>query len=298
MKKFVLSLASLFLFFTITNAATITVHVANFQFTPAAVNAVVGDVIHWVWDNGSHTTTSVTIPAGAATWNANMNTTSKTFDYTITVVGTYDYHCIPHAPNMAGTITATAALPVVLSYLNVSSTAGNKAMLTWKTLSEQNTASFIIKRSTNGSSFTEIGRVKAAGNSTAEKVYSFTDNNISKDNKYYYYMLQIADKDNQLTASDIKLFRNNTAVTKLITSMSPNPISSPGHLMLQFNADKAGTMLVQLYDATGKLVKQDEMGAVEGLNNGHFHLGNLAAGIYNIVFSMDKIKETKSIVVQ
>ena len=298
MKKFALCCFTAFSFIAASNAATKIIHVKNYQFSPNAVNAVVGDVIQWVWDNGSHTTTSTSVPSGAANWDSPMDATHTTFNYTLTVAGSYSFWCIPHSPNMAGTLTVTGALPVILSYLNINPTAANKALLTWKTLTEQNTASFIIKRSIDGDNFTEIGRVKAAGNSTVEKVYSFTDNTISKDNKYYYYMLQIEDKDNQLTASDIKLFRNNTAVTKLIASMSPNPISSPGHLMLQFNADKAGTMLVQLYDATGKLVKQDEMGAVEGLNNGHFHLGNLPSGIYSIVFTMDTIKETKRIVVQ
>ncbi len=299
MKRVIPVLAILVINFAGTYAATVTVHVANFAFSPKTVNAVVGDVINWVWDNGSHTTTSTSVPGGAATWSQSMNSGNKSFSYTITVPGTYQYWCIPHSPDMAGTINATASLPVVLAYLNVGSTTGNKALLNWKTVSEQNTASFRIKRSIDGDNFTEIGRVNAAGNSNVEKSYNFTDNNIGSANRYYYYMLEITDKDNKRTLSDIKMFRNNSAVSKLITSLSPNPVSSSaGHLMLQFNADKAGSMNVELYNSNGKLLKQNEMSAEPGLNNGHFHLGNLPAGVYKIVFSLDSIKETKTIVVQ
>ncbi len=299
MKKFILLFTVIFSGVTASsNAATITIHVKNFSFSPKTVNAVVGDVIQWVWDNGTHTTTSTSVPVGAASWDSPMTASNTSFSYTLTVAGTYNYWCIPHSPNMAGTITVTGTMPVVLSYLNVNSTTGNKAMLTWKTVTEQNTASFIVKRSIDGDNFTEIGRVNAAGNSNTEKSYNYTDNGIGTANSYYYYMLEIADKDNRRTLSDIKLFKNNAAVRKLILSLSPNPISSPGHLVLQFNADKAGSMHVQLFNTAGRLIKETDMGADEGINNGHFHLGNLPAGVYKILFTLDDLKETKTIVVQ
>ncbi|HRH48887.1 MAG TPA: plastocyanin/azurin family copper-binding protein [Panacibacter sp.] len=302
MKKFILLCTVIFSGITVSsNAATITIHVKNFAFSPKTVNAVVGDVIQFVWDNGSHTTTSKTIPVGAAAWDAIMDGTAThtTFNYILTVAGTYNYKCTPHElGGMIGTLTVTGALPVVLSYLNINSTAGNKALLTWKTVTEQNTASFIVKRSIDGDNFTEIGRVNAAGNSNTEKSYNYTDNSIGTANNYYYYMLEIADKDNRRTLSDIKLFKNNAAVRKLILSLSPNPITSPGHLMLQFNADKAGSMHVQLFNTAGRLIKETDMGADEGINNGHFHLGNLPAGVYKILFTLDDLKETKTIVVQ
>jgi len=298
MKKHLLTCTVACFSLLLANAETKIVEVKNFQFKPAVTNAVVGDVIQFVWKSGGHTATSTSVPAGAATWDAIVDEGHQVFEYTLTTTGTYEYWCTPHKPDMAGTLIVTGAMPVVLAYLNVNTSASKKALLSWKTMSEQNTASFIIKRSTDGNNFTEIARVNAAGNSNIEKSYSYTDNTISNASKYYYYMLQIADKDDRFTLSDIKLFRNYSAVPKLITSLSPNPISKPGHLQLQFNADKTGTMQVKLFDSNGKLTKQTEMSADIGLNNGHFHLGNIPAGVYTIVFTMDGIKETKSIVVQ
>ncbi len=86
---------------------THTITVASFSFTPNSVNAAVGDTIKWVWSNGSHTTTSTTIPNGAAAWDSPMNTNSTVFKYVVTQVGTYNYVCTPHSPNMSGVINVT-----------------------------------------------------------------------------------------------------------------------------------------------------------------------------------------------
>lgn len=93
-------------------ATTHNVSVANFSFSPANINATVGDTIKWNWSNGGHTTTcngsSGTIrPSGAAPWNANINSGSPTFSYVLTVEGDYHYVCTPHAPDMAGNINAS-----------------------------------------------------------------------------------------------------------------------------------------------------------------------------------------------
>jgi hypothetical protein len=111
-------------------------------------------------------------------------------------------------------------------------------------------------------------------------------------------MLEIVDKDGKKSLSEIKMFKNNVAAARLITKLSPNPISSSGHLMLQFNADKETKLFAKIYDVNGKLIKQTEMMARSGLNNGHFHLDNITAGVYNIVFTLDGIKETYRIVVR
>ena len=93
-----------------------TVQAANFSFTPSSLPSVtVGDTVQWVWINGAHTTTSLTVPAGAASWNSPIETTTPLFNYKITVEGVYTYQCTPHAPNMAGTFTVqkAAGVPVV-----------------------------------------------------------------------------------------------------------------------------------------------------------------------------------------
>jgi len=275
------------------------IKVANFQFTPANITVAVGDVVKWVWEDGSHTTTSTSVPPGAASWDNFINAGSTSFSYTIEVPGTYNYWCTFHSPNMAGVITATGSLPVVLSAFNIASyKPAGTALIAWTTTTEINTDHFNVLKSVDGFSFSEIARVKAAGNSTTPQNYQVTDNNYGSTYKYIYYQLQIVDKDGKTSLSSIEKFVNNTAINKLITQLSPNPVSAPGHLMFQFNADKDGSLHIQLYNNLGKLMKEDNANAVSGLNNGHFHIGNLPAGVYTIVFTLDNQRESYRVVMQ
>src|SRR5665213_859720 len=110
-KMLVLACLSLALF---ARATVITVTVASNSFSPASFNAVVGDTIEWVWAGGTHTTTSTSVPAGAATWNHPMTSSNTTFQYVVTIAGTYNYWCAIHTTMMEGTITVTPnSVPVV-----------------------------------------------------------------------------------------------------------------------------------------------------------------------------------------
>ena len=89
-------------------STTWTVQVANTQFTPNNLpNVTVGDSIKWQWVNGDHTTTSLTIPGGAAPWDHQITLTSQTFIYVVAVAGNYHYKCTPHFPGMEGDFSAS-----------------------------------------------------------------------------------------------------------------------------------------------------------------------------------------------
>ena len=88
MKKFLL-LAILFATTTIAFATKKIIKVENFQFTRSTVNAKVGDTIVFRWVEGSHTTTSTSVPAGAATWDRVMDATHKSFRYILKKAGVY-----------------------------------------------------------------------------------------------------------------------------------------------------------------------------------------------------------------
>ena len=196
MKKFftlILSLAGIFS----ATAAVIPIQVANFMFTPSTVNAVVGDVIQFNWVNGSHTATcgaalsGTTKPAGAADFNSPMDGGTTTFSYTVTVVGSYFYGCIPHfggGAGMTGTIQVSSALPFTFGSIKAVA-SDNQINVLWSTLTEQNTDYFSVRKSTDGIRFTEVGKVTAAGNSSAELNYSYKD--VSEINRYKYLYYEI-----------------------------------------------------------------------------------------------------------
>ncbi|MEJ7829193.1 MAG: T9SS type A sorting domain-containing protein [Segetibacter sp.] len=302
MKKLLLLSLCITLISLVSHATIHVVQVANFQFIPADVpNVTVGDTMRWVWVSGNHTTTDNPViqtgnvlPAGAPAWDAPINATNTTFDYKVTVAGTYNYWCKPHRPNMAASFTASAALPIKLSSLGVSGSNG-KVVVNWKTITEQNTDYFSVRRSLNGSTYTEIAKIPAAGNSNTEKLYSFTDADINS-GKYYYYNLAVVDKDGSQEFTETKLFKGERAISKLVLSLSPNPISRPGHLMMTFNANKEGNMDVNVINAQGQRVIKTQMQAYQGVNNGHVHLGNLPQGTYTLICTLDGIKETHQII--
>ncbi|HMQ70468.1 MAG TPA: T9SS type A sorting domain-containing protein [Ignavibacteria bacterium] len=106
--NYVIILFSVFLLNSVSMATTHVVTVSSFQFTPNTLSVTVGDTVKWQWVDGSHTTTSVTIPNGATPWNSPMTSSNQTFSYAVTVAGTYNYQCTPHSSIMMGNFTASA----------------------------------------------------------------------------------------------------------------------------------------------------------------------------------------------
>jgi plastocyanin len=105
MFKYVLS--TFLIFIVATAGATIhIVNVSNNSFTPSNMTVAVGDTIRWIWQAGFHTTTSVSVPTGASTWDSPMTSSNTSFDYKITVAGNYTYKCSPHSASMLGAFTA------------------------------------------------------------------------------------------------------------------------------------------------------------------------------------------------
>lgn len=299
-----------FLAISIANATVVVVKVSNFQFSPANPTVTVGDVIEFSFTEGFHNVSSRNIanalPAGAAEIYSGAASSSnpRTFDYTVTVAGTYKYICEIHADaasftGMVATFTATANLPVLFKDFEITATTDKKPLLNWSTLTEQNVDYFTVRRSSDGLTYENLAKISAVGNSTTLQNYSFIDNTISTKDRYVYYALTVTDKDGKLTYSPVKTFNNPSAVAnKIVVSAGPNPITRPGQLMMQFNADKEGTLLLNIYNSVGKLVVQQKMSAFIGLNNGHVHVCDLAAGTYTLQFLLNGAKESRKVIVQ
>src|SRR5207253_11053216 len=112
---------------------------------PSTVNAKVGDIIRWVWVGPSaHTTTSLTIPAGAPAWNKPIDVNHQIFRYKLTKAGTYHYHCAIHPTLMKGTINVTTALAADLSSFSITDDEAAKALLNWRTGSSKDIAYFSV----------------------------------------------------------------------------------------------------------------------------------------------------------
>jgi plastocyanin len=83
------------------------------EFFPSAATAFVGDVITFTNAGGSHNVTSTSVPAGAAAMmSPTLTAAGQTYNYTVTVAGSYAYTCTFHA-GMNGTIAVTASTGII-----------------------------------------------------------------------------------------------------------------------------------------------------------------------------------------
>ena len=102
--KIFYTLAFILAVFTTANAKVIIVTCQNTpaHFLPVTINPMVGDTIRWNWVVGNHVVGPIKaadIPAGAAMFNAPINSSAKTFQYVLKVAGSYHYVCHPATPH-------------------------------------------------------------------------------------------------------------------------------------------------------------------------------------------------------
>jgi plastocyanin len=110
MKKY-LSLVTVCLLFAFSGYSfTQIVTVKNYAFTPSSFTINIGDTVKFIWASGTHTTTSLAIPSGAAAWDHAINSSSTSFVYVPSKTGTYNYKCTFHASlGMVASFTVVCA---------------------------------------------------------------------------------------------------------------------------------------------------------------------------------------------
>jgi plastocyanin len=93
---------------TLAHAEIHEITVRNFEFDPATISINAGDTVRWVWESGSHTTTSGDPGTCSpdAIWDQPINMSSPTFERQFDTAGDFPYFCIPHClAGMSGMIT-------------------------------------------------------------------------------------------------------------------------------------------------------------------------------------------------
>ena len=157
-------------------------------------------------------------------------------------------------------------LPIKTTTISAKINVGAIAV-NWHTSTELNTSHFIIQHSTDGSSFTDIGTVKAVG--SGANGYQFTDNNPT--NGINYYRLQSVDKDGASTFSMLVSVQLNIDNNKLV--IYPNPARDV--------ATVKGSHItsIEMLDNIGKLVK---VVSLKDATNPTLSVSGLPAGVYHL----------------
>ncbi len=178
------------------------------------------------------------------------------------------------------------ALPVTLASFKASLSENNSVRLDWATTVEANASHFDIEHSLTGREWNKIGEMKAVGEHTGLKSYTYIHTNPSL--SVNYYRLKSVDLDGTFAYSAIESIRLSGQVKQLVAY--PNPVSD----RLYLKAATSGRIpAAKLYNAAGREVKAPLDAATQSLDVRH-----LPAGVYLLkVDGTDGVSETFRVVI-
>ena len=147
--------------------------------------------------------------------------------------------------------------PLPLSWLSFTATKQNQtALLQWSTAWEENTQSFLVQHSADGTNWVTIGTLAAAGNSINTNHYNYVHTNPLTGMNYY--RIKQTDSDNHYSYSPIRTVVFISAGQSF--AILGNPVTN-GTLLVQVYTDTP----LSLYTADGKLLWEQSLNA--GLKN-------------------------------
>jgi hypothetical protein len=166
-----------------------------------------------------------------------------------------------------------APLPVNLVLFNASCDNGNVNLL-WKTAGEVNSRNFTIERSTNGTDWTALITVPAAGQSSVEQSYSFRDQ--TGTGTGFYRIVQQDLDGRKMYSSIIKSVCGRAASF----SVYPNPVDD--RAILDISLDQSARLDLSIVDAKGVVVKQQQHLLPQGTSQVSLNMSGLAQGAYTL----------------
>jgi hypothetical protein len=161
-----------------------------------------------------------------------------------------------------------APLPIRMGPLSVA-TAGKTRKLSWTTYSEANSIAFEILRSTDGNQFQTIGSVKAAGQSTDQREYSFTDAELLP---VAFYKIRFVGEGEELFSNTVRVVGTETFSFQAF----PNPATD--QIRVQWDAPIGGAVEAVLRSMDGKALPLQVV--AEAAGHLDLNLSGLPAGLY------------------
>jgi hypothetical protein len=150
----------------------------------------------------------------------------------------------------------------------------NIVTLNWQTAEEINTSHFVIQRSVDGVNFSNVGNVKAKGNS--RQFYSFADNVDNIKGNKVYYRLQMMDKDGKYTVSKIISLTLDFFAGSL--KIYPNPVKD--QLYVLFNAESPCNGILRILNASGTIIHTETVSTSANVIN--VSVSRMAKGVYYV----------------
>jgi hypothetical protein len=191
----------------------------------------------------------------------------------------------------AWTLTTTAVLLPVELIAFQTKCLDSYAEISWTTASEVNNDYFQVERSINGENWEVIGIVQGNGTTSNENHYSLKDENPR--GSIAYYRLRQVDFDGTQEVFPIKSLQP-CADNSGVEIISHNN----GNYQVIFNADLSGDYQIDLYDMSGKKIRNTKTVYVDGGENLFlFDDSHAATGVYMVRVSNNQEQITKRIVI-
>jgi hypothetical protein len=253
---------------------------AGFTYTYVIVNNSNGNIVSI---GSSNLTNSTTFPIGQYTvYGLNYSNTIANLNSYIggnltalltQIANNPGTFCADLSKNSV-TVNVTGTYPVKFTVLKARK-QGEKVSLDWGTHTEQNSSQFIIQRSANASEFSsEIGKVKAAGNSTTELKYNFLDVNPIKG--WNYYRINQVDIDGRFTYSNVAAVNFEKGGGRMV--IYPNPAKD--QLNVEYTSERSGKLDLQVIDSKGSVLMAEKMNITTGRNGRSLNISFLSTGMY------------------
>ena len=147
-------------------------------------------------------------------------------------------------------------------------------MLTWKTASELNSKEFIVQRSIDGTHFTNVQTVAAAGFANVPKSYAAADSDMLATNSYYR-LTQIDNNGAQTIFPLIQVRCNETETLHVF--------NTPQSIIVELNSAMDKQVAIHVFEISGKLLHTENKQVQTGFNKLSINFKKqLAEGIYII----------------
>lgn len=168
-----------------------------------------------------------------------------------------------------------STLPLKLE--TFSTTYTDKAVvLNWKTTSEKDFSHFVIERSVDGKSYSDVAMVFSAGG-LQENMYSYKDKAVKMPAGVAYYRLRMVDEDRTFSYSFVSAVHLSKNGKTTAIAVYPNPAKSSVSVSLP-DAWQGKAISLKIYNSTGAVKTSKEIRRASAMTD--VAINDLPTGIY------------------
>lgn len=182
--------------------------------------------------------------------------------------------------------TSCTVLPVSLLYFEAK-VESNNTILKWSSTSEKDNKLYVIQRSIDGISFTDLNGIEGAGYSTSTLLYNDIDYNTPQG--VSYYRIKMIDSKGGVTFSSIESVNNRG---DNMFDVYPNP--NNGDFTITWgDSQNEDAILIAIVDVTGNVVRNYET----TFDSNSISINSLPKGMYLVEINTNTTKVVKKVIV-